>query len=134
MWKYDSGSSLFLFVSAATHGLVLVFVSVFGEIQFGFRMGHSGWTFHFFSGSPTFVTALFTMCDWIEVLGGVGTTKSGVAYCFCVTFACSLTDFPLELHVSFSFFILYSFITLYWIGFQKLLLAGSDVLFCIACG
>lgn len=74
-------------------------------------------------------TALFTMCDWIEVLGGVGTTKSGVAYCFCVTFVCSLTDFPLELHVVFSFFILYSFITLYWIGFQKLLLAGSDVLY-----
>lgn len=71
MWKYDSESGLFLFVSTVTHGLVLVFVSVFGEIQFGFRMGHSGWTFSFFSSLNLF-TALFTMCDWVEVLGGVG--------------------------------------------------------------
>lgn len=46
-------------------------------------------------------TALFTMCDWIEVLGGEGTTKSGVAYCFCVLLLAHL-HFPLELHVVFS--------------------------------
>lgn len=58
------------FCCTVTHGF-LFFLSVFGEIQFGFRMGHSGWTFSFFSSLHLF-TALFTMCDWVEV---IGTTK-----------------------------------------------------------
>lgn len=38
----------FFFASMATHGLILVFVSVFGEIQFSLYMSHSRWTLRSF--------------------------------------------------------------------------------------
>lgn len=118
MWTYDSELGLFLFVSAATHGLVLVLFRCLERYNSASVRAILDGLFSL----PLF-TALFTMCDWVEVLGGVGTTKKwrGVLFFVLLLLACSLlTDFPLGLLV-FSHSLYYTcFVMSYWAGFQKL--------------
>lgn len=83
--------------------------------------------FFLFYSLPLF-TALFTIYDWVKVLGGVGTEKIGVAYCFCVTFTCSLTDFSLELLV-FSHSLYYVLLRYTGLGFKNYFrLGGEEIL------
>lgn len=87
--------------------------------------------FFLFCSLPLF-TALFTICDWVKVLGGVGTEKIGVAYCFCVTFTCLLTDFFLELLV-FSHSLYYVLLRYTGLGFKITFgWEGGEEILCIA--
>lgn len=87
--------------------------------------------FFLFCSLPLF-TALFTICDWVKVLGGVGTEKIGVAYCFYL-----LTGSSLELLVfSYSLYIIgmFYYVILDWVSKITFGWDGEEEILCIARG